>query len=107
MKRDLSNNSISLFDSFIDLFKKTPSVPRYFPSYFQPFANLNNNILTNKTISLLCINEIEVDVPNLVIVKEVISYNQYLILEHHNNHLNAILKDLCKILLEYRQSNSL
>jgi len=107
MKRDLSNNGLSIFDTFIDLFNKNSSRLRYFPSYFQTFTNYSGNILINKPITLLCISQTEGDLRNFTIAKEVISYNQYLLLEHHNNHLNAILNDLYKILLEYRQSNSL
>jgi hypothetical protein len=100
MERDLDKNGISIFDTFIDLFNKNRPGYKYFPSYFQSFTNYDGNILTS-------IDETTGDLPNLAIAKEVISYNQYLILEHHNNHLNALLNDLCKILLEYRQSNSL
>jgi hypothetical protein len=108
MKRDLGKNGLSIFDTFIDLFNKNHPGYRYFPSYFQPFTtNHTDSILSNKPITLLCINETEGNLRNLAIAKEVISYNEYLLLEHHNNHLNAILNDLCKILLEYRQSNSL
>ena len=102
MKRDLSNNDICIFDSFIDLFNKS-----YFPSYFQTFTSYNGNIVTNKVITSVCTDETRVDLQNLAIAKEIISYNQYLILEHHNNHLNDLLNDLCKILLEYKESNSL
>jgi hypothetical protein len=107
MERDLDKNGISIFDAFIDLFNKNRPGYKYFPSYFQSFTNYDGNILTNKPIILLSIDETTRDLPNLAIAKEVISYNQYLILEQHNNHLNALLNDLCKILLEYRQSNSL
>jgi hypothetical protein len=107
IKRDSSKNGLNIFNSFIDLFNKSHSSYRYFPSYFQIFMNNNSFILSNKAITLLSIDENKVDPQNLVIAKEVISYNQYLVLEHYNKSLNDLLNDLCKIVLEYRQSNSL
>ena len=107
IKRASSNNDLSIFDSFIDLFNKNPSGYRYFPSYFQTLVNPNSNFLIIKPITLLSTNETTVNPEYLSITKEVISYNQYLLLEQHNNHLNAILNDLCKILLEYRESNNI
>jgi len=90
VKQDLNNNK---FNFFIDLFQKNPSVYKYFPSYFQTFVHNKNDIIVNEISSF--------------IIKEVVSYNQYLILEYHNNKLNDLLDDLCKILLEYKESNSL
>jgi hypothetical protein len=109
IKRDIDTdkNGLSIFNSFIDLFNKNHSRHRYFPSLIQTSANLNSNILSNKAITLLNTDEIIENPQNLAIAKEVISYNQYLILEHHNNHLNALLNDLCKILLEYTESNNI
>jgi hypothetical protein len=107
IKQDSGNKGSSIFNSFIDLFNKDYSKCRYFPSYFQTFTNHTDSILINKFVTLPCINETRMDLRNLVIAKEVVSYNQYLILEGQNNHLNALLNDLCNILLEYKQRNSL
>lgn len=93
IKQDLNNNKLSVFNFFIDLFQKNPSVYKYFPSYFQTFVHYKNDAIVNDTSSF--------------IVREVVSYNQYLMLEYHNDKLNDLLKDLCKILLEYKGSNNL
>lgn len=107
IKQDSGNNGSFIFNSFVDLFNKDHSKYRYFPSYFQTFTNHTHSILTNKSVILPCINETRMDLRNLVIAKEVVSYNQYLILEDQNNHLNVLLNDLCNILLEYKQRNSI
>jgi hypothetical protein len=87
MKQDLSSNGLSIFDAFIKLFNKNPSGYGYFPSYFQSFTDHTKNTLP------FIINT-TVDTPNLDIAKQVSNYNQYLIIERHNNHLNDLLNDL-------------
>jgi hypothetical protein len=91
IQQDLSyNKNVSVFNSFIDLFNKNSSRFKFFPSYFQsspPNLFINQNNIINNTTLL-----------------KSIGYNQYFILEHLNYSLNNLLHDLCKILLEYKQS---
>ena len=105
---DLNTNRISIFNYFMNLFNKSHSKYRYFPSYFQVYVGHTDYILINKVITHSYIGEdIVINIWNSVITKEVMSYNQYLILEHYNNNnLNVLLSDICKILLEYKQNNS-
>jgi hypothetical protein len=50
MEQDLNTNKVFIFNSFIDLFHKNPSVYKYFPSYFQTFVNNKNDIIINEII---------------------------------------------------------
>jgi hypothetical protein len=94
IKQDSSYNSkVSIFSSFIDLFNKSSSMFKYFPSYFQ---SSSSNLFRNQSV---------LEINNVTLI-EIISYNQYLILEHHNNSLNNLLNDLYIIIMEYKQNNS-
>lgn len=88
------SDKVSIFNPFVDLFHKSCSTYRYFPSHFQvvTLIDCKDDILVNNTTSC--------------ITKEFMTYNQYLIHEYHNNLLNDLLNDLCKILLEYKQNSS-
>jgi hypothetical protein len=93
------NRKTSIFDPVIDLFSKSNSTYRYSPSYFQVFdlGKYKNSILLENN-KLGC---------HLVPIKEALTYNQYLILECHNEYLNDVLNDLYRIILDYKQDNSL
>lgn len=94
MKEELKYNKVSIFNPFIDLFNKSHSTYRYFPSHFQVLALEGyDNISINNNTSFY----------DLLIIKEAISYNKYLILEQHNNYLSDVLNDLYKIILNYKQ----
>lgn len=87
------NAKVSIFNPFIDLFHKSCSTYRYFPSHFQVvmLIDYKDDMLVNNTTPY--------------ITREFMTYNQYLIHEYHNNLLNDLLNDLCKILLEYKQNS--
>ena len=89
-----NSNKTSIFNPFIDLFNKSCSTYRYFPSHFQALMLIKYK------------GDILIDNSTSYIGKEVMTYNQYLIQEYHNNLLNDLLNDLCKILLEYKQNTS-
>jgi hypothetical protein len=94
------HDQMSVFNLFIDLFNKSYSKYKYFPSHFQVFIPRvfnNNNIVLSKNASDC----------NLLNIKEVISYNQYLILKNNNNYLNDVLNDLYEIISDYKQDNEL
>ena len=97
IKQEVIKYRVSIFNPFIDLFHKSHSSYKYFPSYFQTFALIDyrNNIMTSKNIPC----------SDFLIIKEIISYNKYLILESQNNDLNVLFNDLCRLLLEYKQIN--
>jgi hypothetical protein len=88
------NNKVSIFSTFIDLFNKSSSTFKYFPSHFQ------------SSPPYLFINQSDLIVSNITLI-DTISYNQYLILEQYNSSLNNLLNDICNILLEYSQGSSI
>lgn len=101
------DNKTFIFNPFIDLFHKTHSTYRYFPSYFQITKGYKDYKVINKTLESLHLNETMVDLQNSKIAREIIDYNQYLILEYENNRLNNLLLDICRIIIEYEQNNIL
>lgn len=108
VKQDLSHNDkISIFNPFIDLFDKTHSTHKHFPSYFQIAVSNKDYIMVNNTIVSSSINKVMVDTQNSNIIEKLINYNQYLILEQHSSCLNDLLLDICKLILEYKQYNNI
>lgn len=100
-------DKIFIFNPFIDLFHKTHSTYRYFPSYFQITRGYKDYKMINKTLASSHLNETIIDLQNSNMTREIIDYNQYLTLENENSRLNNLLLDICRIIIEYEQNNSL
>jgi len=98
-EQELNNNKVFIFNPFIDLFNRSHSTYRYYPSYFQILVLVEYKYNISVSENTPCYN--------LLIIKEVISYNKYLMLEHHNNYLSDVLNDLYKIILDYKQNDDL
>lgn len=77
-----------IFAPFIDLFDKSNSSVKYFPSYF---TSVQFNLPVNSY-------NLPVDDSNIV---KTISYKQYFILEYYFNKWTSLLNDLNDIVLEY------
>jgi hypothetical protein len=93
------HDQMSVFNPFVDLFNKSYSKYNYFPSHFQVFTMVEykNDIVLSKNAPDC----------NLLNIKEIISYNQCLILKNNNNYLNDVLNDLYEIISNYKQDNRL
>lgn len=95
MKQELLNNNynnkVFIFNYFMDLFNKSHSTYRYFPSYF---LNFNPNY-------------INID-HNLDYLREEATKNyEIFILKYKNNSLNSILNDLHVIVKDYINNNKI
>jgi hypothetical protein len=93
------NHKASIFNPFIDLFHKSHSTYKYFPSHFQVLVGYKNDLLINK-------NVYQIPETTSYIAREVLCYNKYLILEHHNFTLNTLINDLYEIVSDYKLSLS-
>jgi hypothetical protein len=94
-----------IFSPFIDLFHKSNSVYKYFPSYFvngQPTLLVTPNSFSEITTSALKVNNLAIDEGGLMAIN---NYNQYFLLEYRNNKYYILIYDLYNIVSEYIQAN--
>ena len=94
-----------IFSPFIDLFHKSNSVYKYFPSYFvnsQPTLLVTANNFSEITTSALKVNNLVIDEAGSMGINY---YNQYFMLEYRNNKYYILIYDLYNIVSEYIQAN--
>lgn len=88
----------SIFNIFIDLFQKSGSKYKYFPSYF---------ISTQFDLSSISLKDHSNLFTNNINIIQTITHNQYFMLEYHNEHLNKLLNDLQNIVVDYIETTTI